>query len=305
MKNEIEVRALEMKRFNRFYTHIIDLVNQTILKSPYSLTEARILLEIDREKECTATYLTEVLRLDSGYLSRILKKFVKERLMEKKKSLSDGRLQVLFLTVKGENMVKKLYQDSTQQAGKILKQLPEISQNELIQRMKEIRSLLNSKEQEIIIRSPREGDMSYMAYRHCILYQKEYGLGKIFEKFVLESLYKYLEERPNGKIWILECDGRIVGSIAIVESLNKEVQLRWFLIEPEFRSSGFGKKLMEKAMEFCKAEKFEKVFLWTFKDLKAARHLYRSFGFTLVEEVPSNIWRLGLIEEKWVKSFVK
>lgn len=305
MKKEIEARALEMRSFNRFYTHIIGLVNQTILESSYSLAEARILLEIDRGKECTATDLIDSLQIDGGYLSRIIKKFVRGQLVQKKKSSADGRIQVLSLTKEGREVVRKLYQDSTDQAGQILEKLPEISQAELIQHMRQIRNLLNPKERQINIRSPKEGDLSYMAYRHCVLYKREYGLDGVFEKYVLEGLYKYLEEKPIGKIWVAECEGKIIGSIAVVGSDDKEAQLRWFLIEPEFRSSGIGRKLMEEAIHFCMKKSFQKVFLWTFTDLKAARHLYHSFGFALVEEVPNDIWRSGLIEEKWEKSFVQ
>lgn len=305
MKKEIEARALEMRSFNRFYTHIIGLVNQTILESSYSLAEARILLEIDRGKECTAADLIDSLQIDGGYLSRIIKKFVRGQLVQKEKSSADGRIQVLSLTKEGREVVRKLYQDSTDQAGQILEKLPEISQAELIQHMRQIRNLLNPKEQQINIRSPKEGDLSYMAYRHCVLYKREYGLDGVFEKYVLEGLYKYLEEKPIGKIWVAECEGEIIGSIAIVGSDDKEAQLRWFLIEPEFRSSGIGRKLMEEAIHFCMKKGFQKVFLWTFTDLKAARHLYHSFGFALVEEVPNDIWRSGLIEEKWEKSFVQ
>lgn len=305
MKKEVEARALEMRSFNRFYTHIIGLVNQTILESSYSLAEARILLEIDRGKECAATYLIDSLQIDGGYLSRIIKRFVRDQLVQKKKSSADGRVQVLSLTQEGKKIVRKLYQDSTDQAGQILEKLPETAQDELIHHMREIRNLLNPKERKINIRSPKEGDMSYMAYRHCILYQKEYGLGGIFEQYVLQGLCKYLEEEPKGKIWLAECEGKVVGSIAIVGSGKKEAQLRWFLIEPEFRSSGIGRRLMEEAMSFCREERFQKVSLWTFRDLKAARHLYHSFGFTLVEEIPNDTWRLGLIEEKWEKSFAK
>lgn len=305
MKKEIETRALEMRSFNRFYTHIIGLVNQTILESPYSLAEARILLEIDRGKECTAVYLIDFLQIDGGYLSRIIKKFVQDQLVQKKKSSVDGRIQVLSLTIEGKKVVQKLYQDSMEQAGQILEKLPGTAQDELIQHMREIRNLLNLEEKKVNIRTRKEGDIGYISYRHSVLYAKEYGLKGTFEKDVLEGLNQYLDEKSEGEIWVAEYNEKIVGSIAITKVSNKEAKLRWFLIEPEFRGTGLGRKMMEQGMAFCRENKFEEVSLWTFSDLKAARHLYHSFGFTLVEEIPSDTWRLGLTEEKWTKSFSK
>ncbi len=67
MMNDVEVRAREIRKFNRFYTNIIGLVNQTILESPYSLAEARVLLEIDNAQQCTASDLTKLLQIDPGY----------------------------------------------------------------------------------------------------------------------------------------------------------------------------------------------------------------------------------------------
>lgn len=305
MKKEVETRALEMRSFNRFYTHIIGLVNQRILESSYSLAEARILLEIDRGQECTAGYLIDFLQIDGGYLSRIIKKFVRNQLVRKKQSSLDGRIQILSLTVEGKKVVRKLYQDSMDQACGILEKLPEKEQDELIQHMQDIRNLLNLEEKKVSIRTRKDGDIGYISYRHSVLYAKEYGLGGTFEKDVLEGLSQYLAEKSEGEIWVAEYNEKIVGSIAIIKVSNKEAKLRWFLIEPEFRGTGLGRKMMEQGMAFCQEKNFEEVSLWTFSDLKAARHLYHSFGFTLVEEIPSDTWRRGLIEEKWTKSFAK
>ncbi len=300
MIKELEKRALEVRDFNRFYTNIIGLMDKTILDSPYSLAEARVLLEIDTAGQCTASDLTKLLQIDPGYLSRILSKFTQDKLVIKDRSSVDGRAQVLTLSDKGRQTIYNLYNESTIQASKILEKLTNEEQKELIGHMVAMRNILDKKQDKTyIIRTLNPGEAGYIAYRHCVLYEKEYRLGGTFEQYVMDALTKYLNEQPEGEVWVAENIGRIVGSIAAVSTEEGIVQLRWFLIEPEYRGSGLGRQLMKTAMEYCKRKKFRQVYLWTFQDLKAARHLYKSFGFSLTEQAESDTWKSGVVEERW------
>ena len=109
---------------------------------------------------------------------------------------------------------------------------------------------------DIIIRTQKTGDAGYIAYRHCVIYEKEYGLEGTFEQYVYDSLVKYIERRSEGEIWVAEYNGQIVGSIGVVSIDKNTAQLRWFLIEPEFRGIGLGRQLMTKAVDYCKQKKF-------------------------------------------------
>ncbi len=80
---------------------------------------------------------------------------------------------------------------------------------------------------------------------------------------------------------------------------SETAQLRWFLIEPEYRGIGLGRRLMTVAMDHCREKGYRKVFLWTFSDLNAARHLYKEYGFHITEEHPNDSWKAGLVEERW------
>ncbi len=300
MIREIEKRALEVRDFNRFYTNIIGLMDKTILDSPYSLAEARVLLEIDTASQCTASDLTKLLQIDPGYLSRILSKFTQDKLIIKARSSVDGRAQVLTLSDKGRQTIHKLYNESTIQASKILEKLTDEEQKELINHMVAVRNILDKKQDKTyIIRTLRPGEAGYIAYRHCVLYEKEYGLSGTFEQYVMDALTKYLNEQPEGEVWVAENNGQIVGSIAAVSTEEGVAQLRWFLIEPEYRGSGLGRRLLATAMEYCKRKKYRQVYLWTFQDLKAARHLYKSFGFSVTEQSESDTWKSGVVEERW------
>lgn len=151
----------------------------------------------------------------------------------------------------------------------------------------------------IEIRTRKPGDTGYMVFRHCVLYSQEYSLNPIFEKYVMESLLKFLSDPSGGEIWIAECGDRIIGSIGLVRIDPQTAQLRWFLIEPEFRSCGLGRKFMTTLMDFARKQGYSHIFLWTFKGLDAARHLYEQHAFTLVEEIENTSWQDHLTEQRW------
>jgi len=293
----------EIREFNRFYTNILGLVNNNILNSPFSLTEARVLYEIDNRTNCTATTLIEILNVDRGYLSRMIKRFENNGLVQKKKSCKDNRIYVLQLSEKGRNILSNLIEKSNNQINNMLDNLTMEQQQNLVLSMHNIIKILSNKtdiRNNIKIRTTKLGDISYIAYRHCILYKKEYGFDATFENYVLPSLTKYVENYndSNSQVWVADYNGTVVGSIGIVGLNSETAQLRWFLIEPEFRNLGLGKKLITQVLEFCKG-KYKHIYLWTISSLEPARHLYKSFGFNITEEKTHFIWGHNLTEERW------
>lgn len=300
MDSKIDAFVAEIRDFNRFYTNFIGLVNRNILESPYSLAEVRVLLEIDAAGQCTARDLTRKLDIDPGYLSRMLSRFTKNGLVEGSVSPSDGRSKILFLTDKGRQTFLQISSESSRQVARILEKLPETDQEKLVGSMKSIKRILsNGKGKAITIRTHRIGDLGYITYRHAILYQQEYGLGPVFEEYLLEGLLAFSRSEQPGTIWIAEDGDQIVGFIAMAGIDSETAQLRWFLIEPEYRGIGLGRRLMTVAMDHCREKGYRKVFLWTFSDLNAARHLYKEYGFHITEEHPNDSWKVGLVEERW------
>ena len=300
MDAKMKERAAEIRDFNRFYTNIIGLVNRHILESPYSLAEARVLLEIDAAGQCTARDLIQKIDIDPGYLSRMLSRFIKNGLVAQSASSADGRAKILSLTVKGQDAFRHLSETSNLQIMQLLKQFPERDQRILLDSMQTIKAVLSrTADSEITIRTRRTGDMGYIAYRHAVLYQEEYGLKPVFEQYVMDGLLAFQKSQAEGEIWIAESGGRIAGFIGVVASDIDTAQLRWFLIEPEFRGLGLGRRLMTTAMDFCREKGFRHVFLWTFDELDAARHLYREYGFLPTERTGNDIWKDGVTEERW------
>ncbi|UGU16885.1 MarR family winged helix-turn-helix transcriptional regulator [Sinomicrobium kalidii] len=132
----------EVRAFNRFYTGITGLLDRNFLNSPYSLAEIRVLYEIFHHKGIRASQIMEIMHIDKSYLSRILKKLGKDRLVSRERSKEDGRAYMLYLTQKGVAEFKLLNKASDRQIAGLLEPLTQKEKERLIARMKDILQIL-------------------------------------------------------------------------------------------------------------------------------------------------------------------
>ncbi|HKW55120.1 MAG TPA: MarR family transcriptional regulator, partial [Stellaceae bacterium] len=106
-----------VRRFNRFYTRKIGVLEERLLRSPFSLAEARIVYELGQRATATATELARELSLDAGYLSRLLGGLEERGIVVRAPSPSDGRQSLLSLTAAGRQAFAALDARSAAQIG--------------------------------------------------------------------------------------------------------------------------------------------------------------------------------------------
>jgi DNA-binding MarR family transcriptional regulator/GNAT superfamily N-acetyltransferase len=309
-----EQRVQHVRRFNRFYTRQIGLLDEGLLNSPFSLTEVRTLYELAHREQSTAVELCKELGLDAGYLSRILRKFEKQRLIEKKVSPQDGRQSHLNLTKEGRNVFKPLDARSTEQVSEIISKVLPNQQEELIHAMQTIESILapdgaermsgerRSEKQAYVLRQHKPGDMGWVVYRHGVLYSQEYQYDERFEALVAEIVAEFVENYnpARERCWMAESNGQIVGSVFLVEKSKTVAKLRLLLVEPSARGMGIGKRLVAECVRFARKAGYKAIMLWTQSELIAARKIYQQANFQLVAEKPHQSWgRNNLVAETW------
>ena len=148
----------------------------------------------------------------------------------------------------------------------------------------------------------RPGDLGRVISLHAEVYAAEYGFDGRFEAYVAETAAEFGKlARPGlDRLWVAECDGRQVGSIAILGREDGVAQLRWFLVHPEARGTGLGRLLIDEALAFCQPDGYRSVYLWTVSILPAAAHLYVAAGFQKTEiREPATLWGVVLTEERY------
>jgi GNAT superfamily N-acetyltransferase len=146
----------------------------------------------------------------------------------------------------------------------------------------------------------RPGDLGSLIHLHGILYTAECGWDHTFEAYVAGPLAEFaLAQRPRDCIWIVEHQGQVAGSIAIVELESKVAQLRWFLLHPRLRGQGLGKWLLEQGPSFSRKSGYARIELWTTRNLTTAAHLYQSAGFELCREITHHLWGKVVTEQQY------
>ena len=294
-----EARIAAIRRFNRFYTRKIGVLEQQLLESPYSLTEARVLFELAHRDEPTAKEIGAQLDLDPGYLSRIVQAFMDKGLVTRKPVPSDRRQFRLALTAKGRLAYGRLNRSSHDEIGEMLEKLPRGGEERLVTAMTAIERLLDDEagRPEITLRVHRPGDMGWIVQQHGLLYAREYGWDISFEALCAEITAQFLKDfdPARERCWIAEIDGQQVGSVFLVKHSDEVAKIRLLLIDPAARGHGLGKRLVDECIAFARSCGYRKITLWTQSMLLAARGIYQNAGFVHVATEPHHSFGHDLI----------
>ena len=211
-----------LRSFNRFYTRHIGVLEEGLLKTPFTLTQARVLFELGTRKRATAGEISDTLGLDLGYLSRIVQEFASQGLISRKTSNDDGRRILLSLTSKGRKAFQALDRNSRDEVSAILAELPHARRIRLLAALRDVRGILSHQKAEaahrVVIRTHRIGDIGWAIERHAQLYAEEYQWNEEFEALVAKLFARFANEHDPAKerFWVAELEGERVGCVFVV-----------------------------------------------------------------------------------------
>jgi DNA-binding MarR family transcriptional regulator/N-acetylglutamate synthase-like GNAT family acetyltransferase len=303
-----EERVGAVRRFSRFYTRRLGLLDEGLLESPFSLTQARVMYELAQQREATATALVAALKIDHGYLSRILRAFEERDLIVRQRDKNDGRQIVLSLTTKGHKAFAALDHRSQRETGNMLTHLDEADQARVVAAMGTIERLVDrdaTRDRHYTLRPHRPGDMGWVVERHGTLYAAEYGWSSHIEAITAGIVGDFLKtfDPAREHCWIAEIDGERVGSAFLVKDSDEVARLRLLIVDPKARGLGLGRDLVRQCIAFARKAGYRKITLWTHGVLTAARAIYQKEGFELTRQwvhddfgkpEPSESWELTL-----------
>ncbi|NNE54218.1 MAG: GNAT family N-acetyltransferase [Sulfitobacter sp.] len=154
---------------------------------------------------------------------------------------------------------------------------------------------------EIELRRFESQDRDWLVEEHQSHYTQEEGFDETFGPLVGGILDEFLAghdpERERG--WIVWCGGRRLGSIFCVKLDAETAKLRLFLLQPEARGRGLGRRMLETCMDFARDRGYQRMKLWTHESHRAAGALYAKNGWTLVETKKVVSFGKPNVEQYW------
>ena len=302
----IPARIAAVRRFNRFYTRQVGALDEGLLHSALSLPEARVLYEIAHRESSTAAELGRDLRLDTGYLSRLLRALERRALIERAPSPADGRQSLLRLTAEGRATFDDLDKRSSEDVASLLTPLGDHQQRRLLDAMRTIETVLGGEARQpssYVLRSHRPGDMGWIVHRQAVLYAQEYGWNEEYEGLISHIVADFIDtfDPKREHCWIAEREGEIIGSVFIVRHPNRKgvAKLRLLYVEPEARGLGIGRRLVSEVTRFARDAGYRAISLWTNSVLVSARRLYEGEGYRLVQEERHHSFGKDLVGQTW------
>lgn len=304
-------RIEAVRAFTRMYTRRLGVLHEGLLRSEFSLTEARLLWEFAHCEHTTASALARELDLDPGYLSRLLRGLRERGLIRSERSKDDARHVHLAITPAGRRAFAPLDARSREEVGALLAPLDDTQQQRLLQAMTTISSLIDGppRPRACVLRPHRPGDMGWVIARHGALYAQEYGWDITFEALVARIAADFIDhfDPQREACWIAERDGGNVGCVFLVQARDEATQairpgiaqLRMLLVEPTARGLGLGERLVAECERFARDKGYGRIVLWTNSILTAARHIYRKAGYVMTASEPHHSFGHDLIGETW------
>lgn len=296
-----EVAAV--RAFNRYYTGVIGVLQEGLVDTPYSLTEARVVFELAQADETEVLSLRRGLDLDAGYLSRLLARFEADGLVVRERAAADARRQIVRLTERGRATFELLNERSNVEVRALLDRLPAGQRARLVAAMATIRGILDSAgaPPSYVLRTLGPGDYGWVVQRNGVIYAAEFGWDRSYEALVARIVADYVDnhdpERENA--WIAEADGVPSGCVFCVKEDETTARLRLLLVDPAARGLGLGSALVDACIRFAEKAGYREMVLWTNDVLADARRIYQRAGFELVDSTPHHSFGHDLVGQNW------
>jgi DNA-binding MarR family transcriptional regulator/N-acetylglutamate synthase-like GNAT family acetyltransferase len=285
LEGEVAEQVATIRRFNRFYTARLGLLRRRHLNGEFTLTEARLMYEIDANPQTTARSLCRRLELDAGYISRLLAGLARKKQLRQVRSNDDGREKQLILTRKGKQSVARLNDMSAMQLHEMLSNVSPTDREELVAALRSVQRILR-KSQKTAVRIERLTVLSDHA--HAIL-QEYYEAVHVVWRDKPGDLKEILKEPASG-MWLAWMGEEVAGCVVLrkLPSIPLASECKRLYVRPAARGHHIADRLMDALEEFARGEGVQCICLDTYDDLKPAIALYERRGYQRCERYNEN-----------------
>ncbi|MBB1627491.1 helix-turn-helix domain-containing GNAT family N-acetyltransferase [Achromobacter sp. UMC71] len=304
----------DLREFSRKLVRELGFMRASLAGSELAPSAVHAIIEIGLQPGIQARDLALILRLDKSNTSRQVAKLEAAGLVARETDSGDARASRLSLTPAGVELRKRIDQFATDQVSKALRQLAPHDQEVLVRYLSLYADALarenpNTSAAQVtdaidaqIFEGYAPGCIGDVASLHARYYAQAAGFGVVFERLVATGLAAFAEAlpAPGKNLWRYTDGSRTLASIAIDSDLAaRTAHLRWFIVDESLRGMGVGRALLTRALRFADTLDVDETYLWTFKGLDAARHLYESEGFVLTDEAEGSQWGGVVVEQRF------
>lgn len=148
-------------------------------------------------------------------------------------------------------------------------------------------------------------DRDWLVRAHGKSYAVDEGFDDSFGILVASILDDFLtgHNSTDEAGWIAWQDGARLGSIFCVRLDDQTAKLRLFLLMPETRGQGLGRRLLQTCTDFARKKGYKGMQLWTHESHKAACALYAKTGWVLRNSTPVTAFGQSMVEQTWTLEF--
>ena len=265
-----------VRRFSRVVTQRLGALNDEYLARPRPLGASRVLYEIG-EAGADARAIRSRLGLDSGYLSRLLRRLEDEHLVTVDRDAEDGRVRVVRLTEAGRAERAELDRRSDELARTLLDHLDESQRSHLIDAMATVERLLTAQLVEIVPEDPASE-----AARSCLRSYFAELDARFDDGFDPDMSIRADAEDlvpPAGLLLVAWLDGHPVGCGALKFHGAEPVEIKRMWVSPSVRGLSLGRRMLRELERAAAEGGATAVRLETNERLIEAIGLYRSSGY--------------------------
>jgi DNA-binding MarR family transcriptional regulator/N-acetylglutamate synthase-like GNAT family acetyltransferase len=279
----LEGQAATVRRFNRSYTQRIGALDDSFLGTHMPLGAARLLFEIGT-RPGTVQALRARLGLDSGYLSRLLRRLEEEGLVEVVPDPDDRRRRVATLTAGGRTRWDELEQRSEQRARALIEPLSPRRRERLVAALAEADLLVRAATVSIEEIDPMESSARDAVNRYFAEIRDRFG----FDATGLDAKDAATLRAPLGVFLLARSDGEPVacGGVQTIDTGVGEIKRMW--VHSGWRGAGLGSRLLRELEDQCRRLGHHTVRLDTNETLTEAIAMYQAAGYRLIDRYNDN-----------------
>jgi DNA-binding MarR family transcriptional regulator/GNAT superfamily N-acetyltransferase len=270
----------QVRRFNRIVTERVGALDDHFLARDRSLCEARLLWEIGADGRDVRS-LRNLLKLDSGYLSRLLRSLEAAGLVTVGRKESDKRVRIARLTPSGLAERLVLDQRSDELAASLLAPLSGRQRARLVAAMADVERLLTAAMVEVASIDPAHPHAQRCLQAYFSELDRRFETG--FDPALSIAADNEDLRPPTGLLLVASLRADPIGCGALRFHGKEPAEIKRMWVAESARGLGIGRRLLSELEEHAADRGAGAVRLETNQTLTEAISLYRSAGYIEVD----------------------